>query len=142
MTPPDTAKAFLTEVNRRTLITPPANVFTTEQALHANEHFLWMQGRFVGAEKANRNRTFWSTEDLELTVRHGPLNWLHEAKHVIGTIADTRMVKRDEQLAMDLEQPHISALSAIWKWIYPDEAWVIEQASEDCRLLLPRAFDN
>jgi hypothetical protein len=143
--PPDTAKAFLTEVNGRTFITAPANVFTTEQALHANEHFLWMQGRFVGAEKANRNGAFWSTEDLELgelTVRHGPLNWLHEAKHVVGTIADTRMVKRDEQLAMDLDQPHISALSAIWKWIYPDEAWVIEQASEDCHLLLLRALDD
>ncbi len=137
--PPDTAKAFLTEVNGRTLITAPANVFTTEaeKALHANEHFLWMQGRFVGAEKANRNGAFWSTEDLELgelTVRHGPLNWLHEARHVIGTIADTRMVKRDEQLAMDLDQPHISALSAIWKWIYPDEAWVIEQASDAGKL--------
>ncbi len=59
--------------------------------MHANEHFLWMQGRFVGAEKANRNGAFCKTEDLELgelTVRHGPLNWLHESKHVIGTIAE------------------------------------------------------
>jgi hypothetical protein len=41
-------------------------VFTIEQALHANQHFLWIQGRFVGAEKANRNGAFWKTEDLEL----------------------------------------------------------------------------
>jgi len=103
--PVESQKAFVTELNGRTLITAPANVFTTEaeKALHVNEHFLWMQGRFVGAEKANRNGAFWSTEDLELgelTVRHGPLNWLHEARHVTGAIADIRMVKRDEQSAM------------------------------------------
>ena len=123
----------------KTLLTAPANVFTTERekALHANEHFLWMQGRFVGAEKANRNGAFWTTEDLELgelTVRHGPLNWLHEGRHIIGTIADTRMVVREEAADRDLAQPHISALSAIWKWIYPDEAWVVEQASDAGKL--------
>ncbi len=79
----------------------------------------------------------WTKGDLELgqlSVRHGPLNWLHEARHVIGTIADTRMVLRDEQMAMDLDQPYIHATSAIWKWIYPDEAMVIEQASEQNKL--------
>ena len=93
--------------------------------------------RFVGAEKANRNGAFWSTADLELgelSVRNGPLNWLHEARHVIGTIADTRLVQRDEQTASDLDQPYIEAASAIWKWIYPDEAWVIEQASDANKL--------
>ena len=37
-------------INGKTLLTAPANVFTVEreQALHANEHMLWMQGRFVG----------------------------------------------------------------------------------------------
>ncbi len=98
--PPDTAKAFLTEVNGRTLITAPANVFTTEaeKALHANEHFLWMQGRFVGAEKANRNGAFWKTDDLELgelTVRHGPLNWLHEARQMRRTTTHVGTVQRD-----------------------------------------------
>lgn len=137
--PPDTAKAFLTEVNGHTLLTAPANVFTRERekAMHANKHFLWMQGRFVGAEKANRNGAFWKTEDLELgelTVRHGPLNWLHEARHVIGTIADTQLVTRQEAADRDLDQPYIQAASAIWRWVYPDEAWVIEQASDANKL--------
>lgn len=137
--PDESIKAFLTEVNGRTLLTAPANVFTseTEKALHANKHFLWMQGRFVGAEKANRNGAFWKTEDLELgelTVRHGPLNWLHEARHVIGTIASTQLITREQAADRDVEQPYIQAASAIWRWIYPDEAWVVEQASDAQKL--------
>ena len=27
-------------------------------------------------------------------------------------------------------QPHITATAAVWKWIYPDEAYVVQQASD------------
>lgn len=137
--PDDTVKAFVTELNGRTVLTAPANVFTreVEQARAGNKHFLWMQGRFVGAEKANRNGSFWATEDLELgqaSVANGPLIWLHEARHVIGTVARAQLVVREEAVDRDLAQPYIEAASAIWRWIYPDEAWVIEQASDAHKL--------
>ena len=130
-------RAFVTEVNGKTLITGRASAFQLERALQANEHFLWMSGRFVGAEKANRNGAFWSTADLELgqvSVQHGPLNWLHESRHVIGTIAHAQLVTREEAADRDLSQPYIQATSAIWKWIYPDEAYVVEQASDAGKL--------
>ena len=40
-------------------------------------------------------------------MRNGPPNWLHEARHVIGTIGNTRLVQRDEQTASDLDQPYM-----------------------------------
>ena len=137
------AKAFVTEVSGRTLLTAPASTFapTWEKALTPNKHFLWMQGRFVGAETPNRNSALWSAGDLELghaTVQHGPLNWLHEARHVIGTIADARYIPGSTptaaEAAAETVDPHIVAASAIWRWIYPDEAWVIEQASDASKL--------
>ena len=132
-------KAFLTEVHGRTVLTAPASVIAPvwEKALTPNQHMLWMQGAFVGAEKANRNGAFWSTADLQMgepTVKHGPLNWLHEAKHVVGTIADAKLVRPTAERAAAGDAPHISAVAAVWSWIYPDEAFVIEQASDQSKL--------
>ena len=130
-------KAFLTEAYGRTVLTAPAAVW--EKALTPNEHFLWMQGRFVGAEKANRNGAFWSTADLEMgepTVKGGPLNWLHEDRHVIGSIVEAKLVMPGAEAAADgqLAEPHIVAASAAWKWLYPDECYVMEQASDQGKL--------
>jgi len=211
------SKAFVTDVAGRTMLTAPAA--TWEKALTPNKHFLWMQGRFVGAETPNRNNAFWSSGDLELgqaSVLNGPLNWLHEARHVIGTIADARYIPGNTEHLADTQaaaaefaaaapvstedrkkmaksgvampdgsfpipdvehlksairlartpaqrrhvmkraaaldssslipsdwkneksaataDPHIVAASAIWRWIYPDEAWVVQQASEADKL--------
>jgi hypothetical protein len=84
---------FLTEVAGRVILTAPAKTLSMaselpaelasrwEQASQGNPYMMWLQGRFVEAEKANRNGAYWSTEDLqfgEMSVKHGPLNWLHE----------------------------------------------------------------
>lgn len=132
----DIQRAFLTEAHGKTMLTAPANVW--ERALNKNDHMMWMQGRFVGGETPNRNKALWSTKDLELghpTVAHGPLNWLHEARHIIGTIADARMMPGSNgPESASTTDPHIVAMSAVWKWIYPDEAWVIENASDSGKL--------
>lgn len=139
----------VTTVGARTILTAPA---TTEQAAmwdarpNPNPHILWMQGRFVGAEKPNRNGAFWSTSDLELgkpTVALGPLNWLHEERHIVGVIADAKFVPSPTQAAAETSaetdvvekaavtgDPHITALSAVWRWIYPQEAGVVQMASD------------
>lgn len=149
----------VTQAAGRTILTAPA---TTEMAAmwgevpNPNPHMLWMQGRFVGGERPNRNGAFWSAGDLEVgkpTVTHGPLNWLHEDKHVIGTIADAKFVpipgggglqvqdpgngdfptaasEQSREQAAETADPHIIALSAIWKWVYPQESSVVQMASE------------
>lgn len=98
---------FLTEVGGRVVLTAPARRLTVadelpselaeswEKASSHNPFMLWLQGRFVEAEQANRNGAYWSTADLqfgEMSVRHGPLNWLHEETNVIGTIADNALI--------------------------------------------------
>jgi hypothetical protein len=71
------------------------------------------------------------------TVVNGPLNWLHEARHIIGTLAKADYVDPARPQARPTQQgdpaahqPHITATAAIWKWIYPDEAYVVQQASD------------
>lgn len=154
---PEEARAFVTEVDGHTLITGPATAFLTAEMVSegsslrnptvdeiADAHLMWMEGKFVGAEVPNRNGALWSAGDLEMavdTVISGPLNWLHEARHIIGTLAKADFVKpeaisqKDKGVQRaDLVQPHITATAAIWKWIYPDESWVINQASEQKQL--------
>lgn len=105
-------QGFLTEVAGRVILTAPASTIEEagelpkelaerwEKASQGNPYMMWLQGRFVEAEKANRNGAFWSTEDLqfgEMSVKHGPLNWLHEETNVIGTIADNALIHPQAQ---------------------------------------------
>lgn len=139
----DTIHAFVTHTADKTLITAPvttADLGIWEKALTPNEHMLWLQGRLVGADEPNRNGALWSTKDLELgepTVRYGPLNWLHEAHHVIGVLSDNRMVYPSSETADEgTKQPHIAVAAAVWRWLYPQETAVLEMASESKNLWL------
>lgn len=143
-----TGDGFVAEVSGRFVLTAPAHKFSgvdelpselaqrwQEQAA-GNPYFMWVQGRFVEAEQANSNGAFWSTGDLEfgeMGVRHGPLNWLHQARKVIGTIADAKLIRPSTETA-SAERPFIAATAAVWKWIYPDEASVVELASDEGKL--------
>lgn len=136
---PEKQTAFVSDVNGHTLITGPASVNVWEKALNPNPHMMWIQGRLVGADEPNRNKAFWSTQDLELgeaTVTNGPLNWLHESRHIIGSIADHRIIRPSEGASVggQLGQTHIAAMAGVWQWIYPDEAWVIENSSDQGKL--------
>jgi 2'-5' RNA ligase len=136
---PEVQTAFISEVNGHTLLTGPAHVDNIwEKALTPNQHMMWLQGRLVGADEANRNKAYWSSDDLEFgepTVSHGPLNWLHESRHIIGAIADQQLIHAPERSSTTKSLPtHVAAVAGIWKWIYPDEAYVVEQASDQGRL--------
>lgn len=127
---PEKNKSFVVEFNGKTIVTAAASAFKGEweKALNPNPHMLWMQGRLVGAEKANRNGAFWSTQDLEIgqpTVNYGPLNWLHDSKKIIGSLCESKVMPESSDA-----DPHIAVVGGIWQWIYPEEAFVIEQASD------------
>lgn len=141
------AKAFVMTLAGRTYITGPAGTMgelasgirqpSVEDI--AKNPMLQISGRFVGAEEPNRNNAFWSAGDLELSaarVAKGPLNWLHESRHIIGSITSADYVDPRGQQAADADpavaqqQPHITATAGIWRWIYPDEAYVVQNASD------------
>lgn len=168
--PPESARAvpldggFLTEIGGRLILTAPAATVSVadelppelaeswEKASAANPYMLWLQGRFVEAEKANRNGAYWTTEDLqfgEMSVRHGPLNWLHEEDKIVGTIADNALVlppgsqsvgpatlagmvqpELVEIPGQKYPRPYMAAISSVWKWIAPERAALIEAAAK------------
>lgn len=145
----DVQRAFVTQLGGKTILTAPATVFTDpeglprelaaawERASAANPHFLWLEGRYVEADMPNRNAAAWSTEDLELgepTVAHGPLNWLHEERHIVGTIAAAKLVLPDREAANAGSRAHIRSLAAVWRYLWPTEARQIAAASDDRKL--------
>jgi hypothetical protein len=144
-----TQKAFVTEgANGHIVISAPASVFSEpgdlprelaaawEKASAANQHFMWLHGKFVEADTANRNKAYWSTQDLEMgepSVVHGPVNWLHSERHIIGAIAGAHLVKQERQKADDVGN-HIVAMAALWPYLYPAETRQVAMASEQNKL--------
>lgn len=142
--------AFVAEIGNRLIFAAPVTTtFDDEQlpreiaaswqkARQDNPYFMWLAGRYVEADRPNRNSAYWSTADLEIgqpTVTHGPINWLHEERHIIGAIAGSEMVHVDKETASASGVGnHIVMLGAIWSHIYPQEAGVISRASENGKL--------
>lgn len=103
-----------------------------ERASTPNEGFAYIQGRFVEADSPNGNNAFWSSDDLALgqpTVTHGPLNWLHDEKHIVGALVDSELVHREAAAASGIGT-HIVAQAVLWKFIYPRETAAIQAASD------------
>lgn len=143
-------QAFVAQVGHRLMLAAPVTTqFTAEslprevaadwqRASQANPNNVWIAGRYVEADRPNRNAAYWSTEDLELgepTVSHGPINWLHEEKHIIGAIASSKFVRVEREAADDQGVGnHIVMLGAIWPYIWPQEAAFVQRASDDGKL--------
>lgn len=143
-------QAFVAEIGHRLVFAAPVTTeFTADslprevaadwqRASEKNPNNLWIAGRYVEADRPNRNAAYWSTEDLELgepTVSHGPINWLHEEKHIIGAIASSQMVHVDREAAAATGVGnHIAVLGAVWPYIYPQEAQLVQKASENGKL--------
>lgn len=89
-----------------------------------NKNFLWISGRYVQGEQANRNGQFWTSDDLkagENSVRFTPLNVLHEYTRPVGVFVETKIIHRDAAVEKPL-LPEIQALSALWAHNFPEVA--------------------
>lgn len=136
----DVTRAFVTESEGKLILTAPGRP-ETEVADYDSENpnFVYLRGAYVGGEVPNKNGALWQTADLEMgepTIRHGPLNWLHEERKVIGAITEASLVKPSAKLAAAAADahPYIAATSVMWRFLWPDEAKVIEHAGEQGRL--------
>lgn len=142
---------FLTEIAGRVILTAPAKQLSVadelprelatrwaEQAATGNEHYLWLQGRYVEAEQANRNGAFWTTADLqfgEMSVKNGPINWIHDERLILGSITDNALIHPSQAeaagvLDTPMPRPYMAAVGAVWKWINPERAQIIERAND------------
>ena len=131
-------RAFVIEENGRVFLTARAGVEQADDKLTGNPGFTYIAGRFVGAEKANSNNAFWSTDDLTFgapSVTYGPLNWLHDDRQIVGAIADSKLVLPSPvEAAEELAEPYIAAAAVFWRFLYPQQAAVVEQANADEQL--------
>lgn len=132
--PMEVERAFVHHATSgRTAITAPIR-----ETAAANSGFLYLRGRFVEADTPNRNGAMWTSEDLELaqaTVAGGPLNWLHQETHIVGTLLDGSFQAARE--AADGEPAignHIVSTAALWRFIFPQETAIVERAAADGRL--------
>ena len=112
------------EVQHETADGPSAN-------LVADDFLMRLSGRLVEAGKANQNGAFWSQDDLEFglpSIAFGPLNWLHDERHVVGVLTDAHLVGREGAANMGLG-PHVVSDALMWKWLAPKEAAAVEHFS-------------
>lgn len=137
----ETPPVLVVEGKERLTLTAPAMELLREQSDNlamqmVNRLYMQLRGRFVEAEKANGNGAYWSAGDLETglpTVAGGPLNWLHEERHVVGVLADATYVDREVAAAAGVG-PHIAADATLWRWLYPQEALLVERAAQESKL--------
>lgn len=132
----EVARSFVVDVDGRDVIVGAAR--TTEWASLEGRHnpqYLYLQGALVGADEPNGNGAYWSGQDLksgEPTVAHGPLNWLHDARHIVGALHDSAIVMPSNELASrGISAPYITVGAVVWRYIYRAEADLIQRASDD-----------
>jgi 8-oxo-dGTP pyrophosphatase MutT (NUDIX family) len=131
---------FTVEVGGKTIVTTMAELglgYWDSTPPGGGEFMSWLQARYVGGERPNRNGALWTTSDLQSgfpTVAHGPLNWLHEERRIIGSIVDARFMAgtgtTGQTVAAETTDPHIAVLAGAWRWIYPHEVYSMQAAEE------------
>jgi len=118
--------SFTFEHNGRVFATAEAKIVTAPSDLpheiasalpteKVNDSYLWIAGRFVQAGITNKNGHYWEIEDLEFgfkSIKHTPMNMLHQWARPVGTFVDSQIVRRAS--ASDGEIAEIQALGVVW----------------------------
>lgn len=138
--------SFTFEHNGRIFATAEAKIVTAPSDLpreiasalpeeKINDSYLWVAGRFVQAGIPNKNGHFWEIEDLEFgnaSIKHTPMNMLHQWARPIGTFVDSQIVRR--QTASDTEVAEIQALGVVWAANFSEAASKIRTSHEEGNL--------
>lgn len=128
-------KAFLVEVPNSEKLYITGRAGGLRQL--ANQHgqaMATISGRYVGADRPNRNGQMWSTGDLEFglpSVVGGPANLLHEEHQIVGAITDVKFNYDTASLGN-----HLTVDVALWRFLYPGPVDKIREASEKANLFL------
>jgi 8-oxo-dGTP pyrophosphatase MutT (NUDIX family) len=146
---PGVPSNFTVDVDGKTIVTTMAELglgYWSSTPPGGGEYMSWLQARYVGGDRPNRNGALGTTSDLQHgfpTVAHGPLNFLHEERRIIGSICDAKFVPgagtagdgaTGQETAAATTDPHIAVLAGAWRWVFPHEVYSM-QAAEDSGLL-------
>jgi hypothetical protein len=104
-------------------VTAAADRLEAPKKAAPNPKILWLQGRYVEADNANRNGDQWTAGDLAikaLTPVYMPITVMHDFRTAVGTIADTALrLPKDNP---DVPRARIETVLAVWKHRFPDIA--------------------
>lgn len=95
--------------------------------INKNPAFKWIVGKYVEADNANSNGQYWSLDDLKLskpTIQHAPMNMGHRQRYIVGTYAASELMYPMESDS----NAYIETASVFWKYYFPDEFKVVQQA--------------
>ncbi len=90
-----------------------------------NDSFLWIAGRYVQANVPNKNGDYWSYDDIrtgEATIKHTPLNVLHQWDRPVGTFVETKNVHRAAAEDGAEMLPEVQAVAVLWMASFPEIA--------------------
>lgn len=101
-----------------------------------NDSYVWIAGRFVQAGVPNKNGHFWELEDLEFgnsSIKHTPMNMLHQWARPVGTFVDSKIVNR-VTASEGTGTPEIQALAVLWGASFTEAASTVRQHHEEGNL--------
>lgn len=119
-----------------------------EKHVVRNPAYKWILGRYVEADRANRNGHIFPLDDLreaQPSIAHSPLNLLHRPHYIVGAFAATEMIYptgEGESAASalaepeDADNPFIEALAAFWRYYFNEDFQLIEKAHGAGKLFL------
>lgn len=67
----------------------------TNRSIIPNDKFLYIQARYVEADKPNENRHFWAFEELQEaqhTIANSPINVMHRPNDIVGVMLDSELM--------------------------------------------------
>lgn len=94
----------------------------------------WILGKFVEADRANKNQQFFTLEGLQMgnpSIAHGPMNVNHNPRNVVGAFVASELIFPAETAGEEPLNPYIESLAVFWKYYFPDEYRAIQNASGD-----------
>lgn len=101
----------------------------------------WILGNFVEADNYNSNGHLFPRAELETygihTIASKSLNMIHHERYIVGAFAAANMLYPDEQTVAtaaakgEVVNPHVEALSGMWRRLFPDEYALVQRAHKE-----------
>jgi hypothetical protein len=103
---------------------------------HVRKHptLRYLIGRYVEADNANSNGHIFDLKELEQAqhdIAHTPLNLLHRPNYIVGHYVAAELMFPTEAAGDGMDRPYIEALSVFYRYYYPAEFAMVEQAHKN-----------
>lgn len=132
----DDVLAYVKELGDRIYIQSPVGLYAPEpqelervafaedvKKLAPNPEIMWLQGRYVEADRANANGDQWTAGEIalkQLTPTLMPITVMHDLRSAVGTIADTKLRLPAED--SEVPRARLETTLALWAHRFPQIA--------------------